>query len=406
MTTGDPSGGNHIAASMAAPGAGDGRHARNAGWNAISFLGPLLSASLAAIYVARILGPTRYGRYVYLVFVYTAGNATAVRGMGVAASRWVSMARGRGTDGEGDAIAGYAFLNVIVGAAIVGATIGVFGATRPEPAGFVFAGVAVAGIGPSQVLQAVLQARERFRALAALSTIHAVLNPALTIVAVARHADVPVLVGIGALTALVYAVCAFYAARPITLRGPVPSRRELVRYNRHYIVIAVIGVIVWQRCEIVFLTRYRASAEVAYYGIGFGLAKAVGLMGLSVVSIGGLGLTRVAAGENVEVLRRAFHRSVRMASIVAVPLSFGAAGLLPTVVRRVYGTAYSPSVRPAIVTMLAVSLLPLQNIGASFIGSLGDLMPLIRIEVPWMLEGKANGSQNLLIRHKRNTQHR
>src|SRR5881409_1700869 len=89
----------------------------------MAFIGPLVTASITAVYVARKLGPATYGRYVFLVFVYTAGSALAIRGLVAAAVRYVSFERGRARLDEGTAVAGYTLANAAAGGLIVGSAI-------------------------------------------------------------------------------------------------------------------------------------------------------------------------------------------------------------------------------------------------------------------------------------------
>src|SRR5207237_2184374 len=117
-----------------------------------AFLGPLVTATATAVFVARRLGPSVYGRYVSLVFVYTVGGMVALRGLSPAAQRFVSHARGLNQSDEALATSGYLFRSATIGAVVVAAVIalGSF-LIHPDPVGPILAAAVVVCQVPGQV---------------------------------------------------------------------------------------------------------------------------------------------------------------------------------------------------------------------------------------------------------------
>src|SRR4029077_14248492 len=103
---------------------------------------------------------------------------------------------------------------------------------------------------------------------------------------------------------------------------PEDVRKKMKTFSAQSIVLMVLGVVVWDRSEIVFLRRYSADIrQIAYYSVSFGMAEnilgAIRIFGNSVATT-----MRAQYGRDRKSLRLMLPTAVGYIALLAIPLYF------------------------------------------------------------------------------------
>ena len=251
--------------------------ARNGIWSLVGSLGPSVAVTIASVVMARRLGPDAFGQYVFAVFVYGAAAQLAIWGLPNALMRYLAVARASGDDEQQEAVVRVALHAAAAGAVVVAAVVAaaalVFSSGQ-QRVHLLLAAAVVLVSAPTQLFVSVLTGRELFRELAVWQLAVGFANPALTVLVVLLGSGVTVVLAVDVvLTAGALAVLIRFA-RPLTLRrSGRGAPGGFWSFAMSSAVIIVLGVVIFQRSEILFLERYGEPATVALYGIAFGLSQ-------------------------------------------------------------------------------------------------------------------------------------
>lgn len=309
------------------------------------------AAGLAVtVLAARELGPTAFGLYSFVVvgavlLADLPGAGIDLSAVRVSARHWT-----RDPDRARGVLLASGAVKIAVAAALCGVTA-LAAETVARPLGHAaltdaarFAAVSAVGLALLEYGVAVLQARERFRAVFALSSASAVL----------KFAPVALLALAGALTlataSLAFAASA-YASAVIALalarrawggraawRGGV--LRELFDYSRWF-VPATMLVALLNGLDVLAVTTLAGPTAAGVYSSARMLAIPLGLAGIAVGTVLLPRLGRLAAEEDVAPHVRAVQlRVIVLGALVATALVALAPVLLPVV----YGGAYADAV--------------------------------------------------------------
>lgn len=334
---------------------------RNGLWSTAGSLSTALLVTVAGVVTARLLGPEDFGVYVYAVFVYAAASQLAVWGLPGAVTRFVATTRAAGDAGAERAVVSRGVLAAAGGsaAASVALVAASFAGVLPRSPSIVLAALVVLSLGPIQVLVSLLSGRERFRALALWQMGTGVLNPALTVAVLVAGGSVLAVLTVDVITTAVGLAVLWLVARPVHLRRRQPPPPGFWRYTTAYAGLIVLGIVVFQRSEILILERFGTSSDVALYGVAFGLAQLVVRLTGPALGVLTPAFARLQ-GQQPEHQQASVQRAVDLAVLLGACLSGVGAVLAQSAVVLLYGERYSGA-GVAAALLLSVSWLVLVN---------------------------------------------
>jgi O-antigen/teichoic acid export membrane protein/SAM-dependent methyltransferase len=311
---------------------------------------------LAAILIARYLGPTDMGQYAFLMWLIDLAVTALSTGMPTTVTRYTAEAFG----GDRAWVAG-ALLRIIAGrqlALALGACalIGLAGWSpwvAPRWSVLLLLGAAsIPSLVLSGTLSGFLAGAQAFQLQARLAVWQLVLQVVLIMAAVAADLGTPGILVAHALANLAYvAAAACLVWRIGRSRGAFESaavlprnlRSDVVRYARDLILLMLLDAIVWQRSEVMFLQHFSASAEVAYYAVAFGLVFQVSRIPYQASTVLFPVFSEFVGSGESEALGDLHLKSLRAVVLIGAPLFFGLAVIAPELVVLLYGDTYGPA---------------------------------------------------------------
>jgi O-antigen/teichoic acid export membrane protein len=345
-------------------------------WNALGLLVGTFGRMLAAIAVARQLGPELVGRYVFLTWLVELTILCISLGLPTTLTRYLAEFGEQSNATLRVPLVGWVTRRYLplslIGA--IGAYFVVLGwlsdSAHDQPAYLV--SLLVLCQAWAGLIGAYLSGLQDFRRLAWVNMLSSIVLVALQWAGSRYFGLEGALVGamvsclVPLLTVRAWNLPWTRQLHEVAFRAPgVP------RYALHTWLAALISSIVWGRMEIFFLDRYNTATETGYYGIA---------LTLSMVVVQGAGLltgalmphfaSLVGRGAD-EDLRRDYRRLTVIVALFVFPVALGGAALMPELLPGVFGEAYRPAV-PAAASLMALGVLAVSGVGSAMVYGLGE----------------------------------
>jgi O-antigen/teichoic acid export membrane protein len=337
------------------------RIVQNSLLSAISGASTLLGGFVSTIIVARWLGVAATGGIAYVTWISAMGVTLLDLGAQASLARYLPEVR-RGGTAAADAFAAALFRPYL---AICCALIAVVGAGAALWGGPLLAGVGriegVAAVGGLCLLQTLanfalgeLRGQQNFRAAALTTLVSMILQIVFVVGGAVAFGEIGVVLGYGC------------GSLPLALRAlrilgrrretQVPGlERRHVRFALYSWAGGVASALVWSRSEVFFLQRSWGEHAVALLTAGFTFAN-LAAQGPLLLTGALLPFFSEKVGVDREGVNRAFASGTRILAFMALPLCFGAAGVMPGLIAITFGPHFADASLPASIIVIATAL--------------------------------------------------
>ena len=334
----------------------------NAAANAIASA----TGALGSIVIVRTLTPETYGAFSY--YLWLAGILWTIGTLAfpLALTKIISELRGRGQEQEAYALAQWVALTLFAVNLLLGAVLVVVAMQASSPQRMYLLIIA-AILGPNAlfaVFRSSLLGDERYAPASITTIIASLLQMALIFGAylagwsvegfLAAVLSPKVIQGIGLL--IVYRRMVVQAAVPMTFR--LPDSATLRSYLA-FCVPATLTMpvsIFFDRSEVFFLDKFSGLDQVGFYNLAYTVFSMFLTLGGALMAGFYPAISRDYGASDWERIQEKVHQAFLLASVYAVPLTFGGWATLDGLLALLYGTKMLPSVPVA--QLLFVGLLP------------------------------------------------
>ena len=347
--------------------------AKNSFWFGIETFVNLFLTVFTSIAIARSIGPEKLGYFLYLGWIV--GVASTVGGLGIptATRKYMSEYFGRGQMG----IARTVFyrtlrLQICLAAAITLASLILawfFGDRQYR----MIALLMIGSIFPAMVNSIASGANTALEDLRA-NVLPSLVSTSIFVIAVfsSLYFGWNLLgISIGLLTMRTVELIVRLVPLIRRLNPHVPESldrtlsKRMFLFSSQSVILMVIGLIVWDRSEMIFLKNFCADIrQIAFYSVAFNITER--LLVFSQVFGTATGATIMAQyGRDASGVRQLIGTSLRYLAIISFPLHLGLAAIAGPVMYIVYGSKYSAAA-PALVIAACLGipkafLLPVQS---------------------------------------------
>ncbi|HTS61366.1 MAG TPA: oligosaccharide flippase family protein [Candidatus Acidoferrales bacterium] len=334
----------------------------NTFWYALDASAATIVMLIASVPVARAMGPSVVGRYVYLLFLTGTAQRLANFGIPATCRKYMAEYLGRGEYGVAHELFRVTFRYQITISGIITA-LGLCLAAGSEPGYRLIAFLIVLSMWPAMTSYIPAEANvaaEDLRANLPGSIAYMVTYSGLVLVTLALHWG---LVGLATatLTSRLMEAGVRYAGARRRLRNhrtvalPGQLRKRMLNFSSHNLVLLALGLIVWDRSEVLFLKQFASVKQVAFYSLAFSIANQ--LMMLPRALSNSIGITMLAQyGRDPMRLGALLRNATRYVSVLAIPLFLGTAAISRPLIRATYGIDYL-AVAP-ILYIMCISSIP------------------------------------------------
>jgi O-antigen/teichoic acid export membrane protein len=340
----------------------------NVDWSALAGLTTMAGRFAAGVAVARLLGPTRSGTLLYLLWIGEFDVIVATLAVPYAVTRFIADLVGQGRRAEAEATQAWLYRRFVglAGAGAVAAAAICWRAAGDEALLLSCAmGAHVFTLALSTYYLAYLSGLQDFRRSARLAVVSSVALVA-GVVAGGRALGVfgavlGYLMGSVPGAALSTRCLALGAGAPAV---PHDLRSRIMKYAMYTWVSAIVSAFVNTRSEVFFIERYAGSFWVAMFTIGTSLSMLATQGPLLLTGALLPYFAQLAGSGRHDALRARYVVAIRVLAFMLAPLCFGLASLMPVVLPLVYGPEYSAAIGPAIV-LAAASVVAFGTVGTA-----------------------------------------
>lgn len=356
----------------------DRRHAlRNTAFSSIGIYAEYFLGMVAAIVIARHLGPGHYG--VYGMFIWFAAVGVVVTNSGITTGviKFISEFRGAGREAMIRPLLVYMrrvqawHMALVVGVAAV--ALALFGHRRPgipDWSEFLLLAGAVAMRAPYMFNVAIAKGFEAFDATARVSMIAAPLNLALVGGAVLLQASMFWFLVVYAVSSGIFLGVSWWQARRLVAAVPPPApmpdelRQRIRRHLRIVSVTIVVGFLIASDVEIVFLNTFASAADAGYFKVSYQLASGMMLLVPGVFAAVLLPMMSKALSRGRDLAGRRFVAVTTYLVMLCAPVVVFGMCFADPIIQLLYGAKYAAAA-PVFAAVVLAGAIATANQGAT-----------------------------------------
>jgi O-antigen/teichoic acid export membrane protein len=356
---------------------------RNTMFSSVGIYTEYFLGMLTAIFIARHLGPTDYGKYSAMIWLVAMGVAMTNSGTASAVIKFVAELRGAGRDDLVAATIGYLrraqrwFLAAVLGlAGLLFLFAGEHVATGLDHVMmFGFLVICVALRAQYMFNVGIAKGFENFRATAIVASIATPLNLAMVVVAWWLDAEVWVLFVVFVLSSAVFWIISQLQTAPLVPPAPagvVLPEALMKRVRRHMRLVAVtvsVGFIAASEVEVFFLNLFKYTAEAGQFKVAYQLASGAAMLVPGVIGALLLPMMANALSQGRDVAARRFVASTTYLAVLAAPLAAFGAVFCGPIIELMYGAQYAPAAPVFAVCLFACAVATASQGGSSLLVS-------------------------------------
>ena len=339
---------------------------RNGVLNASAVAFGSVMGTIGSIIVVRTLTPESYGAYSYYLWLAGVLGMVGTLAIPMALTKIVSELRGRGQEREAYALAQSVAFGLLVLNLLASLILAILAINAPAPQRTYLLIIATI-LGPHAlfaVFRASLLGGERYTSASVATTVASILQLTLIIGVHAMGWGAPgflaavlsakIVQGVGLSLAFRHMVGRSIKAVAINL----PSRATLWSYLAFCLPATLSLPVSYfsERSEVFFLARYHGLSQVGYYSLAFTVFVTFLDLGWALMNGFFPAISRDYGASEWDGIQQKIQHGLMLASIYAIPLSFGGWAILRSLFTLLYGSKMLPAVPVA--QLLFVGLLP------------------------------------------------
>jgi O-antigen/teichoic acid export membrane protein len=347
--------------------------AKNSFWFGIETFVSLFLTIFTSIAIARAMGPEKLGYFLYLWWIAGVAGTVGTLGIPAATRKYMSEYSGRGQMGVAKAVFYRTLrLQACIAAVITLASLLLtwfFGDRQYRPIALLMIG-SIFPYMVNSIAASANTALEDLRANVPASLVSTSIFVTAVFSSIYFGWDLlGISIGLLTMRTVELVIRMVPIIRRLNQHAPEPldgilSRRMFV-FSGQSLILIVIGLVVWDRSEMVVLKNFCADIrQVVFYSVAFNITER--LLVFSQVFGAATGATIMAQyGRDSSRLRQLVGTSLRYLALIACPLHLGLAAIAAPVMWIIYGGKYSAAV-PALVIAACLGipkafLLPVQT---------------------------------------------
>lgn|GEM_PF-1017926 len=337
----------------------------NAGFRGVADIGSKIATAALYIVVARKLGATEFGVYVFGLSFVGVVTAFGYFGQDIVLTREVARDHGRLDEYYSNAMVSRAMFTLppLLLALLVASLAGMSGHTRIV---ILVLGFGLMGEYMVQVPFAVFQAYERLGLVAVVLIAQRWITTSVAIVALylgAGLVTVVVIYALGTLSAaaLGTAMMYRYIGRPrlrVDLRGALRVTREAFPIG-----IALVALTVLFRVDMAMLAIFKPTSQVGQYGAAYKLLETTAFFSWA-VNIAVLPSLARLSPTTTPTVGEVYQRGLKLVIAITLPVAVGAIVLAGPVISLLYGAQYHPAAKALALLAPTIALFPISALSS------------------------------------------
>ena len=357
---------------------------RNTFFNLIALGFNLLSGITTSILITRGLGPTQYGTYSLIAWLFTPFNLVIERGVFTTTAKFIAELEGRQKHAIGNALFFFLFILQTLAGIFFGVLLvlfsfplaALFGHPEIQPY-FRLVGywmpLAICAGG----LRARLAGLQRYDLASIVSILSSCFNVLGTLWILVAGSGVQSLAWLIAANGLVQVV--LFAGMVWNQNNwkhlewvPWSLVQRILRFYGGIFLTIPFDAVIWLRSETFFLSRYSPASQMGYYSLASMIATVLVTTLPSALS-GVLmpALSSQFGSRQPEAMQQVYRRATKYIAWVCIPTGLGMAAIANLAIKLSYGESYSPVIPVLQILLIANVITALSGPGSAHFLALG-----------------------------------
>ncbi len=364
---------------------------RNGLWNALSNVAGGLSAILGSIIIVRSLDPESYGTFSYYMWLASMLITLGTLAFPTSLTKVTAELIGKDEASEASALSrsvvlGLVLLNLLIAGSVI--LWAFLGSPERQPYLLVIAALIVPSAAAG-ILLSVFWGQERYRPVSILYVVASSVQIILIVLAFQMDLGIQ---GFIAASLSANVIQSIGLTILITIRGEqgtstprsfsLPQRgtiRHFAAFTTPATLVQIFAVIVWERSEIFFLERLSTIEQVGIYGVAYTMFTMTMYLGWALVNGFYPALSRDYGAGRWDAIREKFQQAISVATLYAVPLTFGAIVCMERIIVTLYGEKMLPAVPVAQILMAGLTTAVIASVLGISVTAVGGIWTHVRL---------------------------
>ena len=385
------------------------RMAKNVYFNGVSMMVRFLSAIIQSIIVARFLGPTHFGSYILVTFIFVVAGILTNLGLTSVGTKYTAEYSGPENKELRSKILGYILKIKVIMVVVVTAVLLVNAhclATFFADAQLkIYIVILALTLIPSEIavaFESVIRGMQEYKYLAYRTLLIAPLKIVLSFVLLKMGYGIIALLWLTLFVSfcelsIFFSFLKIKLGFSFNLRNPLPEeiRQKILKYNWQVAIIVIFDTIVWERSEVFFLGKYHPGAQVAFYGLAYTIAEGAMIFFPMIFS----GVLMPVFSESYgrkdrQMVQKIYKNSLRYLALFSIPVCIIIMMFSRMVIGLLYGSHYLPAALILDILLISGCLRVISSSSSSvqygtenqsFILKLGSVLAVFNIVLDFIL---------------------
>ena len=374
---------------------------RNGLWNAASNALTAVAGLVCSVVVVRSLNVEAYGVFSYYLWLASVTGAIGVLALPHALTKVSAELIGQGRPQDAEALTALVWRGTLLLNGLITLVIALAWLRTPQAPYLLVVGAVQVPVALAAIASSYLWARQNYRPVALWTGAAAVVQVALVVAAQLLGWEGPgfaaAVLGSGA---VIWLGLAGALPRTAPHRQATVTRNVRAQYAAFLLpatLTRLIEVVVWQRSELLFLSRLSTTSQIGFYSLAYTIYAIVLAVGWALINGYYPALSQLHGARQPEHVVQKVNQGVRVATLYAAPVSFGMIAVLGGVIRLLYGEKMLPAVQVGQVLLLGLTpgvicgmlTLTLSAVGRVWYGvTLGLIVAILNLLLAlWLIGG-------------------
>lgn len=332
---------------------------RNGLWNAGANALIALVGVLSSVIVVRSLSPEAYGVFSYHLWLASVCTALGMLALPQALTKVSAELLGQNRHQDADALTAVVWRAALVLNGLVALIITAVWLQHPQNLYLLIVAAAQLPVALTGIASSHLWGRQTYRPVAVWTSLATLVQ--LALLALAQFlgwAGPGFAAAILGSTAVTWIGLTARLSPVLSWRAPMPPRRIMAQYASFLLpatLSRLVEVVVWQRSELLFLSRLSTEAQIGFYSLAYTIYAIVLGVGWALINGYYPSISYHQGAGQDRAIRHKLHQGLTLAVLYAAPVGFGMAVTLGALIRFLYGDKMLPSVAVGQILLLGLT---------------------------------------------------
>lgn len=377
---------------------------RNSLWNGLAHVIGVITGVVGSIIVVNALSPEAYGQFSYYIWLAGILGMLGTLSLPNAVTKITSELRGAQRQEDAESLSYWVFLIILLLNLLLGFGVflwAMYSALDAERWYLIIIAILLIPNGVAAIARSTLWGNQQYQYVSLVTSVTSVIQLFLLIYVGWSGGSALGFVTVILLSTVLQAAGFFivigrqseFQFRRVAW-PPSTLWRHYINFAAPFTIVMIFEVIIWQRSEIFFLERYSNFEQIGFYNLAYTFFGMFLALGWAIVNSYYPAISHDYGQADWEQIRAKFSQGAMIATVFALPITFGGWVMAEQLVVLLYGDkmlAAVPVIRLLLIGLLPGTLAAMMGLTVSAVGGIwfhvrfGFIVSLINISLNFLI---------------------